>query len=494
MSSPTFLSNPDDSSNGVSPANQAPAYGDPGQPSAPPASQPAAPAPSGGTFGRILKGALQGLALGGVPSAIGGAIDPDQPARVIAHRRALAQAEEQQAQANVQATQSSIKFQSAQAANAVAEAAKNNAVAATIPAQARDAHMASQLQMADTLQQMGITPTVIADDTHEAARSALEGLTSTQGGVPHLFNLEVGGQHLAYNLDQLSQTPQGLSVINQARAAQGQDPLTAAQWRQTPKAAQSQVAENALKFWAPAPTTNAAQANGLYLQYKAFADAYGKSPNADPAVKDRLDKLVGNLQSQKNGQVDQEKSLKGSNAYAAAAGQAQAKNDVAAQNYQTIAQNDVTGWKPKPGVGMSDEQYNTVNARFVAGPLAKAQDTEKSYQMFQDAYANRNDAKSGASSMLALSQHLATTFGSVKGSRVTKDMIQHHLGARSVSDSAQVAVQKLTNGDVLSPSQWNDFNSLISDARSQTWKNTVSLAHSMGLPVTADMLPAQKGK
>jgi len=69
--------------------------------------------------------------------------------------------------------------------------------------------------------------------------------------------------------------------------------------------------------------------------------------------------------------------------------------------------------------------------------------------MFQDAYNNRNNAKTGAESMLALSTHLATTFGNVKGARVTKDMIEHHLGARGVGDSALVAVQKLTNGDVL---------------------------------------------
>ena len=87
-----------------------------------------------------------------------------------------------------------------------------------------------------------------------------------------------------------------------------------------------------------------------------------------------------------------------------------------------------------------------------------AEQVEKSYQMMNQAYneyqgaaAQGKDLPTGAQSMVALSTHLATTFGNVKGSRITKDMIQEHLGARSISDAASVAIQKLTNGDVLSP-------------------------------------------
>jgi len=112
---------------------------------------------------------------------------------------------------------------------------------------------------------------------------------------------------------------------------------------------------------------------------------------------------------------------------------------------------------------------------------------EQSYQMFENAYANKDNAKTGAESMLALSTHLATTFGNVKGSRVTKDMIQHHLGARSVSDSALVAVQRLTNGDVLSPQQWDAFHQLISESRHLTWDTAVREADRKGL--VKDFLP-----
>lgn len=110
----------------------------------------------------------------------------------------------------------------------------------------------------------------------------------------------------------------------------------------------------------------------------------------------------------------------------------------------------------------------------------KAMDVEKSFGMMDQAYKEYTDAKAqgkdlptGAQSMLALSTHLATTFGNVKGSRVTKDMIEHHLGARSVSDTALVAMQRLTNGDVLSPDQWKAFHDLIGQSRQLQWQNVL---------------------
>jgi hypothetical protein len=109
-----------------------------------------------------------------------------------------------------------------------------------------------------------------------------------------------------------------------------------------------------------------------------------------------------------------------------------------------------------------------------------AMGVEKSYDMMDQAFKEYNEAKAqgkdlptGAQSMLALSTHLSTTFGNVKGSRITKDMIQEHLGARSVGDTALVAVQRLTNGDVLSPEQWKAFHDLIGQSREYQWKNVL---------------------
>ncbi len=173
----------------------------------------------------------------------------------------------------------------------------------------------------------------------------------------------------------------------------------------------------------------------------------------------------------------------------------QAKEDYDRGVYKLLSQGDPLGWQPKSNQFMSESEFNKAKDKFASGTLAKAQDTEKSFGMFQNAYGEFQAAQAagkklptGAQSMVALSTHLGTTFGNVKGSRITKDMIKEHLGARSISDDALVATQKLTNGDVLSPAQWKAFGQMISESRNLTWDNTATNAHYIGLP--ADFLPA----
>lgn len=123
-----------------------------------------------------------------------------------------------------------------------------------------------------------------------------------------------------------------------------------------------------------------------------------------------------------------------------------------------------------------------------------AEAVEKSYEMMDNAYKEYKDAEAhgqklptGAQSMVALSTHLSTTFGNVKGARITKDMIQEHLGARSVSDAALTAIQRFTNGDVLSPDQWDAFHDLIKQSRQLSWQTAVKEAQRKKIPV--DFLP-----
>ncbi len=134
------------------------------------------------------------------------------------------------------------------------------------------------------------------------------------------------------------------------------------------------------------------------------------------------------------------------------------------------------------------------DAQFIDKTYIKpANDAEQSFQVFENAYADfKRGADTGAPSMMALSQHLSTTFGTVKGSRVTKDMIAEHLHARSVSDAAEVAIQKFTNGDVLAPKQWDAFRSLISDARRYKWAVAQKEADAKGVDISASV-PADLG-
>jgi hypothetical protein len=81
-----------------------------------------------------------------------------------------------------------------------------------------------------------------------------------------------------------------------------------------------------------------------------------------------------------------------------------------------------------------------------------------------------------------LSYHMANTFGAVKGARITKDMIQQHMGARSVSDAALVAIQNLTSGGKLSPKQWDAYFSMVGQNRDETWRGVLDDANSLGRP------------
>lgn len=182
-----------------------------------------------------------------------------------------------------------------------------------------------------------------------------------------------------------------------------------------------------------------------------------------------------------------------------AAGKALVKNALGAHSQHVKEQSDA---QARSAAAANQRQQQTFSRQDVTAHdkayVQPAEQVEKSYQMMNDAYNEYKQAKAegkelptGAQSMLALSSHLATTFGNVKGARITKDMIEHHLGARGISDSAQVAIQRLTNGDVLSPDQWSAFHDLIGNSRKLSWNTAVKEAKRKSIPV--DFLPKDLG-
>jgi hypothetical protein len=131
--------------------------------------------------------------------------------------------------------------------------------------------------------------------------------------------------------------------------------------------------------------------------------------------------------------------------------------------------------KPAPGgattaagAGVGNKQIETFNKDYVN----PAESIERSYQMFQDAYnaIKSGDAKTGAEDMLLLSQHLGTTFGQVKGSRMNKDLIQEHKDAIGMQDKIERFGNTLASGAQLSPDQREEFNGLITNMRNLTWQ------------------------
>jgi hypothetical protein len=113
-----------------------------------------------------------------------------------------------------------------------------------------------------------------------------------------------------------------------------------------------------------------------------------------------------------------------------------------------------------------------------------ANDVETGYQKFQDAYRDyKAGAATGAASMVALSQHLATTFGSVKGARLNKDLIQEHKDAIGWLDRIERYGDMVGSGQQLSESQWQDFGRLIGNTRKLAWETATKEAHRANVPV-----------
>jgi hypothetical protein len=153
---------------------------------------------------------------------------------------------------------------------------------------------------------------------------------------------------------------------------------------------------------------------------------------------------------------------------------------------QTIGAGAMTPGGMGAAANASRQDVRFHDEHYVLPAEAKEQSYEISdhaYREYMQARQKGKELPTGAQSMVELSQHLATTFGSVKGARVTKDMIEQHLGARGVGDKAVVAVNSLINGDKLSSDQWDAYHDLIQSSRNASWGTAVKEAARKGIPI-----------
>ena len=146
----------------------------------------------------------------------------------------------------------------------------------------------------------------------------------------------------------------------------------------------------------------------------------------------------------------------------------------------------MTGATTAAGAGVGNKQAETFNKDYVN----PAESIERSYQMFEDAYKaiQSGDAKTGAEDMLLLSQHLGTTFGQVKGSRMNKDLIEEHKDAIGIQDKIERYGNNIASGQMLSPDQRKEFGDLISNMRNLTWRIATKEAARNNQPI--NFLPA----
>lgn len=144
-----------------------------------------------------------------------------------------------------------------------------------------------------------------------------------------------------------------------------------------------------------------------------------------------------------------------------------------------------TGGTTTGGARTATTRQNQFNTQYVK----PSTDIEQNFRKFQTAYQDYlKDPKTGAASMVALAQHLGSTFGSIKGTTQGEHMISEHKNAIGLLDRIERAVDNAASGQQLSASQWKEFGELIAATRQIQWETTAREAIRRKQPV--DFLPA----
>lgn len=434
----------------------------------------AATQPKTGMFKNILVGALKGLAMGGIPGAVEGAISPKTT-------NGNWQYAQQAAQQKLQQGQSAIKFQDAQAAETYARAKNYEQQTEMAPKEFQQRIIERDTAEANDLIHQGNAPEFVVENDPDKVKTALEAYVAANGPAPGITMFHMGDKLVAFDLNKLGSNSVNLDRINEVNAVTGGPKFdNMAAFKKLPPASQTKVTNDAMSFYRPVGGSTSDATRKTLDLYQSYLD----KAKMTPSLSDAASKLSGNvamLQGLYDHQLAAEK----------AALQARGAAFQQAKPVQAVNENGQVVWtsagKAIASGAAPGSVVNTLNSNYIK----PANDIEQGYDLFNQAYADhlKGDQKTGAQSMLALSLHMANTFGNVKGVRVTKDMIAQHLGARGLSDNAIVAVQRLTNGDVLSPQQWTDFHSLIANARNEKWVMAQKEAARTGVNIDAS-LPA----
>jgi hypothetical protein len=257
----------------------------PATPDLPPAAPDTAPALHTGFVGHLV-GALQGLMMGGIPGAVVGGVSPKIPAQAIANQRAIGQA-------RVQAAQNEVKFQSLQAAKMQSDLAVQKIQTENLPAEIQQQRDAAGIDMMKKMQDLGFQPAMITDDSPEAHRAALAHMTTTQGGVPPLATLHVGGQLVSYNLTDQSGGSQFQLVKNMA-PLMALPTMTFADWQKLPPEKRFDLAQQATTFWQPSANPN--DIRSQIENYKSLKATYMSQNPDDTTTAKKFDTTIQGLQ------------------------------------------------------------------------------------------------------------------------------------------------------------------------------------------------------
>ncbi len=266
-----------------------------GEPSASAATAPTQPNPHR-TLNTVLKGVAYALAgaAGGMGAKTPGAAAAEGLKTGIGLHQQEVENTQHQAQLDLQKkeSQSRITFQSAQSAEATARAAMYDKQLHQMDTEFQDTHNARTLDQMKELQAMGVTPTIVTPNHGEGATAALQQLTDSHGGVPHMFILNLGDKLVGYDLAGLNGMSNMRDQVNKIAEIQGKgkEAYNAAVWGPMSPEAKNNLIQQSLSFFNPMPTKE--NVGTLVQQYKNWREGYVMNPAAD---KDTVKKLDGTI-------------------------------------------------------------------------------------------------------------------------------------------------------------------------------------------------------
>lgn len=93
----------------------------------------------------------------------------------------------------------------------------------------------------------------------------------------------------------------------------------------------------------------------------------------------------------------------------------------------------------------------------------------------------------GPESMQFVSNHIAMTFGGVKGARVGRDLIEAHIKARDLDQATEAAAQGVLSGGVITYQQAQQMMGTAKINRSRMWQQARQAAEQYGVPDAVKM-------
>jgi hypothetical protein len=225
----------------------------------------------------ILTGALQGLASSGGSTSFGAGLGRGAAGKMAYDRQATFDEQE-------------IRFRDAQAARMTADASMLNLQITQMPEELKLKVHEQQLRVAGFLSQQGLHPTMVVEDSPEAAKAAMVQFTKVHGSVPGVQVLHIGDKLAIYAPASAEEgDASSRDYVNKVRRLQGLPNVSDGIWSD-PKQREATIHDSHSLFFPQNVTKENAETE--YQRRKLIADNYARTSQDPPEQKQEMVSLL----------------------------------------------------------------------------------------------------------------------------------------------------------------------------------------------------------